>query len=164
MGIDKFKHVASEYRSWDGLNRFFQEKEQWMEDLNGEGHLTVAAIAAVKECWSNQLKSMPFYRDQSAVSQRTLDSMRQSNVLSNLGYESKMAKLDDKLKSSGGGISLKTISNKDKISSIRLFQHENWRSSTTAERRADWSWARNSPEAKLVNEMGKQYLETAKAE
>ena len=115
-------------------------------DLNGEGLLTAAAIAAVKEGWSNQLKSMPFYRDQSAVSQRTLDS--------NLGCESKMAKLDERLKSSGGGISLKTISNKDKISSNQLFQHEKWRSSTTAERRAHWSWARNSPETKLVNEMG----------
>ena len=40
MGIDKFKHVASEYRSWDGLNRFFQEKEQWMEDqLKNRIHL-----------------------------------------------------------------------------------------------------------------------------
>ena len=84
-------------------------------------------------------------------------------MLSNLGCESKMAKLDDRLKSSGGGISLKAISNKDKISSNQQFQHEKWRSSTTAERRAHWRWARNSPEAKLGNEMGKQYLETVKA-
>ena len=34
---------------------------------------------------------------------------------------------------------------------------------TTAERRAHWSWVRNSPEAKLVNDMGKQYLESVKA-
>ena len=47
----------------------------------------------------------------------------------------------------------------DKISSNQLFQHEKWRSSTTAERRAHWSWPRNSPEATLVNEMGKTISE-----
>ena len=165
LGIDQYKKVKSKYRSWDGLKSFFQEKDLWLESKSnlqsgmvGKDLLQCQAFVRIREGWKNQLSSMKFYNEEESVSESTMNLMRKSNVLTNLGAESKFAELDNRLKVFGGTTSLETLSNKDKISSNKLFMTENWKEKSRMERKAQWVWARKSTQAKKVKEMGKEYL------
>ena len=165
LGIDEFKEVKSKYRSWEGLKNFFEEKDAWMKEqsvikagMEGKMLLLVQAFSRIRDGWRNQLNSMKFYREGESVSDKTLENMKKSNVLTNLGAESKFAELDNRLKVFGGTKSLETLSNKDKISSNKLFTSDSWKEKSDLERKAKWRWAHNSPQAKKVKEMGKEYM------
>ena len=128
--------------------------------MTEEELLRCKAPSSIRQGWPCQLKSMQFFQDVSLVSKQTLDNMRQKDVLTNLGSESKMAELGYRLKVCGGTTSLKAISDRAKISSNKLFVQESWRSLSDKERRSQWySQSGNSPEAKRVVRTDKDYVE-----
>lgn len=168
LGIDKFKNQTSVYRSWDGLQQFFKEKIAWMEiqmrktaDMKGQERLQAESYGKIKEGWERQLSTMLFYREQDSgqVPDQTLDKMRQANVLTNSGCESHFADLDNMIKSSAGGNSnLETFSQRHVIAKNKYLVSENWMKMSEKEKRSKFRWARSSPQAKLVNEMAKDWL------
>ena len=119
------------------------------------------AYGKIKEGWERQLSTVQFYRkeDSEHLSQEVLDKMSQANVLTNSGCESHFADLDNMIKSSAGGNSnLETFSQRHVIAKNKYLESENWVKMSEKEKRATFRRARSSPQAKLVNEMAKDWL------
>ena len=168
LEIDKYRNQNSEFRSWEGLKTFFNMKIKWMEDemritpdMSGQQRLQAEAYGKIKEGWERQLSTVQFYRKEDAehLSQEVLDKLNQANVLTNSGCESHFADLDNMIKSSAGGNSnLETFSQRHVIAKNKYLESENWVKMSEKEKRATFRWARSSPQAKLVNEMAKDWL------
>ena len=69
--------------------------------MTGEELLRYEALSSIRQGWADQLKSILFFQEESLISKRTLDNMKQSKVLTTLGTESKMAELYNRLKFCG---------------------------------------------------------------
>ena len=67
------------------------------------------------------------------------------------------------IKKVGSTVSLNSISNRHIITRNKLFESKKWKDLTLSERRKYMNWSRNSKEAKLVKEKGKEYLKKVKA-
>lgn len=104
---------------------------------------------------------MMFYREEDCqkISQNTKEKLDQSNVLTNSGCENHFADLDIMIKSSTGGSSnLETYSQKHVISKNKYLSSKDWKQLSSEEKQSKFRWARNSPQAKLVNEMARDWL------
>ena len=123
--------------------------------------LQAAAYGKIKKRWERQLSTMMCYRDEDyeKISQETVGKMKQANVLTNSGCESHFADLDNMIQTSAGGSSnLETFSQRHVIAKNKYLVSEDWKQLSAQEKRAKFRWARNSPQAKLVNDMAKDWL------
>ena len=83
--------------------------------------------------------------------------------LSNLGCESEFAKLDNRLKISGGTTSVETLSKKNVGSTNGFLVDSSYLDLSEQEKKQKWKWARASEEVKEMLKLKKDFLETVKA-
>ena len=186
FGIDKHekKNVCCESKKesetknpWKTVKDFFSKKlpevkcvKDNLED-SGPNQLLKAVLEESLDTLHRQLSEMPFFtsiiEDNSEDDALNNDSLNNESKLlyapiSNLGCESEIAWLDNRLKMSGGTTSVTTLSRKKVISTNSLLTGEDF-PSTNAERRHEWKWARTSNEVKTVKLLNKDFLETVKS-
>ena len=80
----------------------------------------------------------------------------------NLGCESEFGFVTNDFRKSGNSTSLETISKKHIVSRNKLYEKERWISLSNKEKRRKWYWAKNSPQAKAVMAMEKDFKEQIK--
>ena len=164
LGIDKYKDVKSEYRSWSGIKRLFEEKLRMLQFMGTSNKCNSAFEVLKKKCallmYSNikrQLEYGYFFNETTCSKTEILAPM------TNDGCESELASCGESIKKVGSTVSLKTLSDRHLIARNRLFVSEKWKSLGLTEKRQYLNWARNSREAKLVREKGREYLKKVKA-
>ena len=82
--------------------------------------------------------------------------------VSNLGCESEIAWLDNRLKISGGTTTVPTLSNKNVICTNKYLVSDDFLSQTVEDRKKQWKWARSSQESKQVKLLTKNFLQRVK--
>ena len=73
--------------------------------------------------------------------------------------EGEFAQVGNALAKCGGMTSLSTVSNRHIVKRNKYFDSESWKSMTGEERKRKWKWARNSKEAKQIQQMQKDFLD-----
>ena len=160
LGIDKAKSINRPDRNWSGVKTFYLNKLEELEQLKVCGiddsnvdKLVAKCASKVHENLTRQLQQMPFIlEEEPAPSHANIDLA----PLTNSGCESRMAELDRRLKVCGGSESIKSISNKQVVRVNRFLTTE------TAQDQPDelFKWARNSEEAKKVQQLKHEFLES----
>ena len=82
--------------------------------------------------------------------------------LTNSGCESEFAKLDNRIKITGGTTSVQTLSRKNTVTTNAYLLDSNFLSMTDEEKRDCWKWARQFSEVKEVRKMEADFLATVK--
>lgn len=165
-GIDEYKKVQSDYRSWFGLKELIPNLltnllTKLKDTTVSPGHqkLRERLFQRVKVAVENQVSSVTFYREADSMSVEKLDKLKCAPI-SNCGSESNLGDLTyDITRSAGSDTTMQTFSNKNVIRKNKLFNSTKWKTMSKSERTASWKWARNSPQAKKVREIGKKYIE-----
>ena len=111
-------------------------------------------LVEVIESLRRQLADVPFLT-KDCVSQE--DSKLAFAPISNLGCESEIGWLDNRLKFSGGSTSVITLSNKNVITTNKYLMSDEFEGLTDEERKGAWKWARNSNESKEVKQLTKNF-------
>ena len=173
LGIDQAKFEKRGDRNWMGIHTFFSKKlpeiESLMETLKDSSHakdnLTAAVFKEVVVAVKRQLSEMSFFSDVSGVEPSNegpdVDKLKFA-PLTNLGCESEFAKLDNRVKVSGGSTSVETHSRKNIVSTNSLLVDTSFTKMTEIERKTQWKWARKSPEVQEAKKLHKDFLETVK--
>ena len=118
LGIDEWKDVPHEGRSWKGVRAFFRGKmaelklkeQELREEETGVGELHADCLKEICVATRRQLSEMAFFDDDRDLDED--DPKLELSPLTNLGCEANMAVLDNMLKASGGSQSIPNISNK----------------------------------------------------
>ena len=84
---------------------------------------------------------------------------RKFTPLTNLGCESEFRTVDNDFRYTGGGTSLKTVSEKHVVSRNALFEKDRWNQLDEEQKRAKWKWASNRAGAKKVRQMEREFVE-----
>ena len=168
LGIDKQQDHRNENRNWVGVREFFKTKLDRLEHLKadfkktatGKGKLIGAVMEETVETLKRQLNEMDYFDDEvnSEIDQEKLKFA----PLTNLGCESEFAKLDNRVKISGGSTSIRTHSMKTIVATNRLLVSSDFLEKTDAEKRQQWKWARTSDAVKKAKQLEKDFLETVK--
>ena len=83
--------------------------------------------------------------------------------MTNLGCESEFAKLDNRVRSSGGMTTIKSHSIKNIIATNGLLVDSEFTAMDEQERKRRWKWARTSEPVKEIKKLEKDFLATVKA-
>ena len=168
LGIDKQQDHRNENRNWVGVREFFKTKLDRLEHLKadfkktatGKGKLIGAVMEETVETLKRQLNEMDYFDDEvnSEIDQEKLKFA----PLTNLGCESEFAKLDNRVKISGGSTSIRTHSMKTIVATNRLLVSSDFLEKTDAEKRQQWKWACTSDAVKKAKQLEKDFLETVK--
>ena len=170
LGIDKFKTKSSPYRSWAGMKVLFTQKLEMLTKMSGSEPASnpTAYNLLSKKCASmihdnirRQLDYMSFFSENIELPNQETRLLQAP--MTNDGCESELAPCGETIKKVGSTVSLKSISDRHVIVRNKLFENDKWKSLTLSEKRDYMRWSRNSKEAKLVKEKGKEYLEKVKA-
>ena len=162
LGIDLFKNVKSQYRSWTGVKSFFVEKLEMLtvmyeeiSDGNPIKRLTSDVAKSIHSSVQHQLHMMEFFR--SGVS---LEVERKMNFtpMTNSGCESQFGDVTDTLKKVGGSTSIEKLSDMHMIKKNKLFSTDEWVDMSTEEKRNEWKLARSSEESKEIRRIGEEFL------
>ena len=148
LGIDKQQDHRNENRNWVGVREFFKTKLDRLEHLKadfkktatGKEKLIGAVMEETVETLKRQLNEMDYFDDEvnSEIDQEKLKFA----PLTNLGCESEFAKLDNRVKISGGSTSIRTHSMKTIVATNRLLVSSDFLEKTDVEKRQQWKWAR----------------------
>ena len=129
LGIDEGKYFKSQYRSWEGIRSFFNQKLAMLESMSvtEEGVRVEDMIIAecsgnIREALQNQLNYMTWFTIPEEIKMKM-----QSARLTNSGCESEFAHLDNDCKVTSGNTSLTTLSNRHIIKRNKLFSHNKWK-------------------------------------
>ena len=179
FGIDQ--HEASERSSksnsnWFAVREFFTEKIPAVRRVrkkqtdSGPDKLYAAILDEAIETLQRQLAEMPFFS--SILEGKEINEEYQSMdneikllhaPISNLGCESEIAWLDNRLKFSGGTTTITTLSRKNVVSMNRFLVDDYFQNATDEERRQRWKWARTSEQVKQVQKLNADFLAILKA-
>ena len=170
LGIDNAKKEMSDYRSWSGMKILFAKKLELLLNManvelgvvpTGFDLLLKKCATAVRTNLQRQLDYMSFFSESIEIPRKETRLLQAP--MTNSGCESELATCGERIKKVGSTVSLESVSDRHIISRNKFFEHQKWKSSTLSEKRKYMHWARNSPEAKLVREKGKEYLKKVKA-
>ena len=171
LGIDK-QIEKGKSPKWTGVREFFKTKIYEMKRIKadtdtstGRGHLIVALYDEILETLNRQLGEMPFFSqliDQNSESAVVSNPKLDYTPLTNSGCESEFAKLDNRIKITGGTTSVQTLSRKNTVTTNAYLLDSNFLSMTDEEKRDCWKWARQSSEVKEVRKMEADFLATVK--
>ena len=165
LGIDHYGRVKNKDRNWEGVKNFFETKIEEMKVLaqrKGAELTTLDQVVArcadkVVENLERQVGKVAFMRGE--VDEETATKMKHA-PLTNSGCESRMAQLDVRVKYSGGSAPVHTISDKQVVAQNKYLLSSDF---DTADKTEDqFKWAKTSAEAKLANELQRQFLEQVK--
>ena len=167
LGIDKAKKTKRNDRNWNGLKFFFQMKIEELKEkrkklnnkVNEEDLLYNEVLGEVIETVQRQLSEMSFFTDENPG--MSSEKLKYAPI-TNLGCESEFAKLDNRLKITGGTTPLDVLSRKNIISTNALLGDSNFTQLSTDEKKKEWKWGRNSEEVKKVKLLQKEFMNTLK--
>lgn len=174
LGIDEAKAVRRDDRNWEGIRQFFVNKLPELEKVrddavneDGKKKLLAAVIDEAVESLRRQLSASSFFNAIPGCSsasdlQPDMDKLQKA-PLTNLGCEGEFAKLDNRLKVTGGSTSVETLSRKNIVATNKLLIDSSFEDRTEFERLEDWKWARTSEETKAVRDLQKEFLSNIKA-
>lgn len=174
LGIDRARSEKRDDRNWVGVRQFFETKLQELQEAetearegDGKKRLLAAVIEEIRESLTRQLSAMSFFNTVPGCSSArdVVPDMEKLNKapLTNLGCEGEFAKLDNRLRVSGGTTSVETLSRKNIVATNSLLNEPTFQDRSEQERLEDWKWARSSEETKAVREMQKDFLSNVKA-
>lgn len=171
LGIDDKSGVKNTNRNWEGVRNFFREKIPELDKLRaspantGKEKLVVAVLEEALDTLNRQLSQMTYFTasPNDTSTESTIDEVKlQHAPLTNLGCESEFAKLDNKIRVSGGSTSVPTYSRKNVISTNGLLVDSEFVNMPEEERLKRWKWARKSDEVIRVKKLEKDFIETVK--
>lgn len=174
LGIDKAKQVKRDDRNWSGVHNFFKEKLPLLENqretlsktVECKDKLISAVLDEVVVSLKRQLSEMSYFRE---ITGEKLDSplpdpeKLKYAPMTNLGCEGEFAKLDNRVKISGGSTSVDTHSRKNIVSTNGLLVDTSFVELSSNEKKRQWKWARASPQVQEAKKLHKDFLETVKA-
>ena len=131
------------------------------DKLTGFDVLLKKCASAIHINVRNQLDYMSLFSENTEIPRREARLLRAP--MTNDGCESELATCGETIKKVGSTVSLNSISNRHIVTRNKLFESKKWKDLTLSERRKYMNWSRNSKEAKLVKEKGKEYLKKVKA-
>ena len=157
LGIDEWKDVPHDGRSWKGVRAFFRGKmaelklkeQELREEETGVGELHADCLKEICVATRRQLSEMAFFDDDRDVDED--DPMLELSPLTNLGCEANMAVLDNILKASGGSQTIPTISNKMVTKKNGYLRSKDFLGRSNEEKIAKWKVGKNSPEVKKAH-------------
>ena len=164
LGIDEYGRVENKNRIWAGVKCFFDAKIEEMRTLSTKkvGSTTLDKVVSkcaekVVENLERQVSKVAFLRGDVDID--TVSKMKFA-PLTNSGCESRMAEFDVRVKCSGGSAPVPTISDKQVIAKNKYLLSDDF--NTTEKTEEEFRWAKNSDEAKLANELQREFLEQVK--
>ena len=156
LGIDEYKSVKSDKRSWTGMKKEFERILDMLGDsienhpsVDGISSLKLKASCSVKEALERQIDYVHFFKAN--------DSQSINAPLTNLGCEANFSQFGNDCKKAGGSSKLRTLSDKNVVAKNKLFSKDRWTSLTEEEKRKKFKWARGSKEAKAVKKMEAEF-------
>ena len=108
-----------------------------------------------------QLNEMSFFGDISGkkdkLSQPDSEKLEHA-TLTNLGCEGEFAKLDNRVKVSGGSTSVETHCRKNIVSTNNFLVDTSFTELSDEYKRKQWKWARASPEVQQAKKLHKDFI------
>ena len=169
LGIDKSYTVRREDRNWSGVKQFFKKKIPELEKLrdqgkngNGEDMLMSSVLDEILYTLHRQLGEVAYFDDEVSTTTETVQTEENMKYapLSNLGCEEEFAKLDNRLKVTGGTVPVETLSRKDIVATNALLVDSSFIELSSDERKEQWQWARGSTNVRKVRVLQKDLLKT----
>ena len=103
LGIDKAKEVMREDRNWTGVREFFKQKIPELKNIrdnanadNEEELLLRSVLDEVVDTVQRQLEEMRYFYEEESITEETETKLKHA-PLTNLGAETKFAKLNNRL-------------------------------------------------------------------
>ena len=124
------------------------------------GSLTRKCAVFIHGNIKRQLEHVHFLKD---MESHSIEVKLIQAPMTNDGCKGELATCGESIKKVGSTVSLNTLSDRDSVVRNKLFVSDKWKTLTLQEKRRFLTWARNSKEAKLVREKGREYLEKLKA-
>lgn len=166
LGIDEFKKSKDRCTTWVEIKAVFKEITNHLENVSHtETKLIRKCAKQIKVAIERQLGMSNFFLDGDDE-----DIPDEKTPKTNLGCESEFGHVTNDLRKSGGSTSLSIVerySNKHIVGRNwgrnKYYENERWESLSSKEKRTKWKWASNSPQAKQVMAMEKEFTEQVKA-
>ena len=165
LGIDQFSKIKNPDRNWAGVKSFFEAKLVEIKNLTKvTGGDTTTLDKVVAKCAEKVVENLERQLNKVAYMRGEVDTDTASKMkfapLTNSGSESRMAELDVRVKYSGGSAPVPTISDKQVVAKNKYLLSEDF---DTAEKTKDmFQWAKSSAEAKMANDLQKEFLDQVK--
>ena len=157
FGIDRHeKHSGDDGKcDWFGVREFFKDKlpniefkaRYFSNKTDSFDKLYSEVLKEVNETLVRQISEVPFLTRDTLTEE---DEKLKYAPISNLGCESKVAWIDNRLKISGGSTSVLTLSNKNIICTNKYLVSDEFVDQPAENRQKLWKWARTSEESKKV--------------
>ena len=103
LGIDKAKEVMREDRNWTGVREFFKQKIPELKNIrdnanadNEEELLLRSVLDEVVDTVQRQLEEMRYFYEEESIAEEIETKLKHA-PLTNLGAETKFAKLNNRL-------------------------------------------------------------------
>ena len=163
IGMDEFKDSISENQSWCGIKAEFSKILNSLDDktkTNREGtsNLIGKAAGSIRDAIRHQLDMIYFFTADEPEDVKNAPRPPPPPPLTNC--EGVFSGLCNDCKRAGGSTSLQTISNKNIITSNKLYKK--WEMIEDNMRR-NFKWARGSPQAKEVRRLEKEFYSNVNA-
>ena len=169
FGIDrKTRHQGDDSKcDWFQVKEYFQchlpdwkiKQQVLSKKTDGSDLLYSRILAECIEGLERQIADVPFLTKECSSDE---DKKLMYPPISNLGCESKIGWLDNRLKISGGTTSVNTLSNKNIVATNKYLISEEFVGLTEEERKKEWKWSRTSEECKEVRLLTKAFLHRVK--
>jgi hypothetical protein len=158
LGIDQFKDVKNVNRSWKGVKQFFKDELPELEtqsvDLSqektGVSRMHTKIYDEIVTAIRRQLAVMPFFTDEDGEGDDITEELMKWAPLTNLGCESKMGWLDNRIKVSGGSTTVHTLSHKSIVAHNGFLSADVFQDLSPEEKLVLWRFGRSSDTAKTV--------------
>ena len=165
LGIDDFGKTKRDDRNWQCVKDFFEKKIKELktissisEDKSNKEKLLASCAAKVVDNIERQLNQMAFFRGEIDIETQL---MIKHAPLTNLGCESRMAQFDNRVKFSRGFAPISTLSDKQVVATNKYLLQPNLDDPEVC--KSEFTWAKNSKQATLVNKLQQEYFEQVKA-
>ena len=180
LGIDDKdeKDLYRGKRNWGGVKDFFARKLPELAEIrdnsrNGSGkeRLLAAVVDEVIDSLHRQLSEMKLFSEipvvPNAEGTEDMPSPNYSKMelapVTNLGCESELARLDNRIKVSGGTESVMSMSRKNIIATNGLLVDSAFMEMTREETKERFKWARKSEQTLAVRKLEKDFILTVRA-
>ena len=152
-------------RTLAGVKSFFEVKLEDIKKLTKVGDSEPTSLnKVVAKCAEKVVENLERQLYKVAYMRGEVDTDTASKMkfapLTNSGCESRMAELDVRVKYSGGSAPVPTISDKQVVAKNKYLLSDDF---DTAEKTEDmFQWAKSSAEAKMANDLQKEFLDQVK--
>ena len=157
---------AAQDRNWTGIREFIIQKIPELKNIrdnanadNEEELLLSSVLDEVVDTVQRQLEEMRYFYEEESITEETETELKHA-PLTNLGAETKFAKLNNRLMVSGGTTSIDTRSRKDIVATNALLVDSSFTELSSDEKKKRWKWGRASENVKVARKLNKDLLKT----